>query len=453
MSPGAAQAAGAEARFWEELERGAVAERGRSAGLLVLAILVVATLGDLPLIPAEHRSAALAVRGVAFAYTLAHTALATWARPAYARSYRVLLVVFVVGVGAMCGALGAFARELDGVYLLGVVQALVGYATFIPLRRVDMAVGTVGASAVYLATPALAGLPAERAALAAAVPVLVIFGALSLFAHHQLLLARVEEHAGRAELAARNAELASLGASLEEKVAARTAELARAVRELERSERDLRELGRRAVAAREAESARISRELHDELGQLLTGLKIAATVHGRKLRRSADGAFAEEAERVAAIAEDAIQSVRRVTRELRPAMLDDIGLGAALEWMVATYQERTGIAARAEVRANADELDAEQRTMVYRIAQEALTNAARHGAPTSVQVELAEAAGGLRLVIEDDGVGLPEFPPAEGSGIAGMRERAVGLGAALDVRRAGARGTRVTLDVPLARAS
>ncbi|MBM4362148.1 MAG: sensor histidine kinase, partial [Deltaproteobacteria bacterium] len=263
----------------------------------------------------------------------------------------------------------------------------------------------------------------------------------------------VAEHARRGELAERNAELTALGASLERQVAERTRSLADAVARLERSEAELRELARAASGAREAESARISRELHDELGQLLTGLKISSGVHARRLRRGGHAEGAVEAERLTAIVDDSLQSVRRVSRELRPAMLDDIGLGAALEWMVAGYTDRTGIAARVELLDEALDLDPEQRTALFRVAQEALTNAARHAAATTVTLRLERRDGALSLTIEDDGVGMPAAGGTPGLGLSGMRERARAIGASLDISPGGARGARVTLVLPMPRAA
>jgi signal transduction histidine kinase len=231
----------------------------------------------------------------------------------------------------------------------------------------------------------------------------------------------------------------------------------RDITEQKRAEEDLRESreGLRLLAGhlesiREDERSRISREIHDELGQVLTGLKFDLS----RLVAKPPEDRAELIERVDTmlqLMDETIRSVRRIATELRPGVLDDLGLEAAIEWQSREFQERTGIRCRFVSTLADAGLPDELATAVFRILQETLTNVARHSGATSVNVALKAIEGRLILTVRDDGKGISE-EEAEGRrslGLLGMRERALLLGGYLTVAGRPGRGTTVVLDVPL----
>ncbi len=217
--------------------------------------------------------------------------------------------------------------------------------------------------------------------------------------------------------------------------------------DLLRSRRDLRELSASVVEAREEERRRIARELHDELGQRLTALKIdLATL-------AAQAELSEREPRVAAMQamlDDTLASVRRIASDLRPLMLDDLGLTAAIEWLARDASRRTGIAVHTRLPLAEPAVDQRVATALYRMVQEALTNVARHAQAKSVEVILQVQQQQLVLTVADDGVGLPEqaLQRAGSFGLMGLRERAHMLGGTIDVGRRPRGGTRLTMRLP-----
>jgi len=213
----------------------------------------------------------------------------------------------------------------------------------------------------------------------------------------------------------------------------------------------LQALSRRLVEVQEAERRHIARELHDEIGQVLTGLKLTLETSMR-LRADALKTRLGEAQR---LVNDLITQVREMSLELRPAMLDDLGLLAALLW----HFERFTAQSRVRVTFKHSELEgrrfaSEVETTAYRIVQEALTNIARHAGVSEVTVHLSASQDLLSLQIKDQGTGFdPEVSLASGTstGLAGMRERAELLGGHLTVESAPGAGTRVTVELPLGR--
>jgi two-component system sensor histidine kinase UhpB len=199
---------------------------------------------------------------------------------------------------------------------------------------------------------------------------------------------------------------------------------------LERLEDERRESGRRALMAQELERQRVARELHDEIGQSLTALLL-------QIGRAADRAPAElgpELGEAREAARASLEDVRRVARRLRPEALDDLGLVSALTSLCTGFAERARIRVERHLERGLPPLDPEVELVVYRVAQESLTNAARHADPSRVTVHLEALAGGVLLRVVDDGVGMPaDGPPADGDGIRGMRERALAIGAELAV--------------------
>ena len=209
----------------------------------------------------------------------------------------------------------------------------------------------------------------------------------------------------------------------------------------------LRALAGRIEAAREDERTAIARDIHDQLGQALTALKLDV---GWLRRRLDTPALVEKLDDMARAADEVIRSVRRISADLRPGVLDALGLRAAIEWQADEFAQRSNI--RVDVHAAIGDLQLERSlaTNVFRIFQEALTNVARHASAALVEVSLTLQHGQLHLEVADDGIGVPEVGPRSSTlGILGMRERARRLGGECSVKRRQPRGTVVTVSVPL----
>lgn len=204
---------------------------------------------------------------------------------------------------------------------------------------------------------------------------------------------------------------------------------------LARLQEERRASGRRAIEAQEAERARIGRELHDEVGQALTGVALELQAGERGAAREALQA--------------ALDGVREVTRGLRPEALEDFGLRGALVALATSLADRTGVRVVRELEAALPPLPPESELVVYRVVQEALTNVARHAGAENVTVRVRTIGEVLEVGVVDDGFGREDAP--EGTGIQGMRERALLIGARLTVMRAAdGHGTEVRLAVPVA---
>jgi two-component system, NarL family, sensor histidine kinase UhpB len=212
---------------------------------------------------------------------------------------------------------------------------------------------------------------------------------------------------------------------------------------LDRLESERRESGRRALAAQEQERLRIARELHDEVGQVLTGVMLELEQAARADRMANGDRLAEAREAVRRSLED----VRRIARELRPEALDHLGLQSALRALCTEAAAHKGLRVERELELGDAKVSPELELVIYRVAQESLTNVMRHSGATRVLVAVQNVDGGLRLVVRDDGRGLP--PGTVGEGIAGMRERALHVGGRLTVTSPPGGGTEVRLDVPL----
>lgn len=251
------------------------------------------------------------------------------------------------------------------------------------------------------------------------------------------VLARVRTHV----------ELGRLRRGLEEAVRQRTLEYAEAAEQLRRSQEQLQELAGFLQHVREEERARIARELHDELGQALTVLRIdLAWLRGRC--GAADTEVAAKLAAAHGLVERTIDAVRRISGDLRPAMLDDLGLAAALEHHVAGFAASTGIAC--DLHLNREEFDLDERlaTAVFRIVQEALTNVARHAGVKAVSVAVDDDGETLSLRVSDAGRGFDAAAAQRSLGLLGMRERAKMLGGRLDIRSAPGEGTTVEAELP-----
>lgn len=210
---------------------------------------------------------------------------------------------------------------------------------------------------------------------------------------------------------------------------------------LDRLEGERRESGRRALAAQEAERKRIARELHDEVGQTLTAIALRAQRAAAE-EPTHSQALTEMAETVL----QSLQDVQRIGRELRPEALDDLGLVNALIVLCSRVDGQAGLRVRRDLKWDLPPLSPDVELVIYRVAQEALTNALRHARATEVAVTLRRAANDVVLVVSDDGRGLPA--QANEGGLAGMRERAMLIDADLQIETGSRQGTEIVLRVP-----
>ena len=201
---------------------------------------------------------------------------------------------------------------------------------------------------------------------------------------------------------------------------------------LDRLEEERRESGRRALQAQESERLRIARGLHDEVGQVLTGVLLRL-----------DDEETKEAVR------QALEEVRRIARELRPEMLEHLGLVSALTELSRRFADSSGLRVERRFADDLPPLSDEAELAVYRVAQESLTNVARHAGATEVRVALGRGKGSVVLSVSDDGRGMEHAVAANGhGGLRGMRERALLVGGALAIKRSRAGGVEVRLEVP-----
>lgn len=216
---------------------------------------------------------------------------------------------------------------------------------------------------------------------------------------------------------------------------------------LEANEREFRRLGRAVWRVQEDERRRLARELHDGLGQNLTALKHRLAQIAGELGPGHD-ALRARMEAAIALCSASLEDTRHMSRLLRPPVLDDLGLAPALRWLARSIEESSGLAVVLEL----DELpplDGDTQTLLFRVAQEALNNAARHARAQSVLLRLVPTGAQLQLQVIDDGIG---FDPdqARGSGLGGMRERLRLHGGRLELRSAPGQGSRLRAWVPLA---
>jgi signal transduction histidine kinase len=213
----------------------------------------------------------------------------------------------------------------------------------------------------------------------------------------------------------------------------------------------MRALAGRLQTVREEERARAARDIHDELGYALAAIKLEFTALLRDLPLD-EGPVGQRSQSILELLDAAIQSTRRVATELRPGMLDDLGLVDAVEWLAEEFQARTGTKVKITLPEVDLAIDRERATALFRILQEALTNVAKHANATQVSIRLAEEAGILTLEIHDNGQGITaeQLSAINSLGILGMRERSLLLGGELTVSGVPAFGTTVTVRIPAA---
>jgi signal transduction histidine kinase len=210
----------------------------------------------------------------------------------------------------------------------------------------------------------------------------------------------------------------------------------------------------RLEMAREEERARVARELHDELGQVLTSLKLEFMWLVDELRRSEPKPGIQLVNKLQALTgliEISIQSVRQLSSDLRPAVLDHLGLKEAIQWEATKFEARTGIRCRLQWQLKGEPGDRTRQLAMFRILQEALTNVVRHAHAGAVRIAVRQRGRLMTLTIRDNGRGItrPELASVNSLGLLGMTERARLLGGRISITGSRGRGTTVTLRVPI----
>ena len=247
-------------------------------------------------------------------------------------------------------------------------------------------------------------------------------------------------------------EQKNLNEILEKRVQERT----EALDELSQSREQLRILASRLQSAREEERIGIAREIHDVLAQELTRLKLDLVWLQRRLTKAGNGiekeSLLERISEMGLIADTAIGSVQKIATELRPAVLDSLGLCAAIEWQTRDFQKRSGIICRADIPGDEPIIDREAATAIFRILQESLTNVLRHAGATRVDIRLRQEEDHLVFEVQDNGCGIaPEAISNQMSiGVTGMRERALLLGGRFTIQSRPGMGTVIEVHLPLA---
>lgn len=258
-----------------------------------------------------------------------------------------------------------------------------------------------------------------------------------------------------ANLTSAQRELRDINKNLEERVKSRTEQLAHSEDALRQTGEQLRALSAHLQTIREEERAYISREIHDQLGQMLTAMNIDLAVIERQLLKSGTpstvASVVEKVRYLSGMVESTIQRMRRLALELRPDILDNLGIDEALEWQAKEFQARTSIRCDLSKPARQIAIDEPRAIALFRMFQESLTNILRHAHASKVAIRLQEKDGNVILQIRDDGKGIKEsdLQGIRSLGIIGMRERAAHFGG--DVRFEGkpGEGTTVTIELPL----
>jgi PAS domain S-box-containing protein len=224
----------------------------------------------------------------------------------------------------------------------------------------------------------------------------------------------------------------------------------KAQEDLERSRQELRNLSVHLQSVREIESTRIARKIHDELGQSLTALQMNLSWLTNRLP-AGNKSIRDKTQNMSSLVDATIESVHNITTELRPSLLDDLGLPAAIEWQAADFQKHSGICCQAHIDCGNSVIDKEQATAIFRIFQETLTNIARHARATLCKVDLTVKEKELCLEVTDNGIGITQWQidDTRSFGMIGMRERAHLWGGTVHVRNVKPSGTMVRVLIPL----
>jgi signal transduction histidine kinase len=261
------------------------------------------------------------------------------------------------------------------------------------------------------------------------------------------------EMSARTGLAYGYGELGQLAKTFDEMATAleqRQAERRQAEMELKRSQELFRSLSAHLQDIREEERTRIARKIHDDLGQAMTALKIDLSWLNKRLANDQDG-IREKLQSMVTLINETIETVHNVSEDLRPGILDDFGLAAAVEWQAEEFQRRTGVACTTSLAPDEFDLSKETATNLFRIVQEALTNIIRHANATKVEINLSEKDGLLVLEIQDDGQGISAaaISNPRSFGLIGIRERVHILGGEVDFSGIQDAGTRVIVKLPI----
>ncbi|HET7043825.1 MAG TPA: HAMP domain-containing sensor histidine kinase [Gaiellaceae bacterium] len=298
----------------------------------------------------------------------------------------------------------------------------------------------INAALLVAATLLLAVTPVTiHAPIAWVEATVLVVGLTVMLAANLLLLRAALAPLERLVARMRTVDLLRPGQRLPASGGVEVAELVRSFNEmLARLEDERRESGGRALAAQEAERLRVASELHDEVGQVLTGVLLQLDSR-------------PELEETRRAVRQALEEIRRIAQELRPAMLEHLGLVSALTELSTRFAERSGVRVERRFSRELPPLSPEAELAIYRVAQESLTNVARHAGASRVELALEPGAASVVLQVVDDGRGFDETAPPEGhGGLRGMRERAILVGGALAIKAARAGGVQVRLEVPAA---
>jgi signal transduction histidine kinase len=216
----------------------------------------------------------------------------------------------------------------------------------------------------------------------------------------------------------------------------------------EEAEKELRRLSRQLVQTQEEERKSLSRELHDEVGQMLTALRMEL-MGLQELRTASEDQFGEHLEGAKRLAEQSLRALRDMAMGLRPSMLDDLGLGSAVQWQARQFAKHTGIPVNVQIDGIPPQLPEALRTCIYRVVQEALTNCARHAKARSIDVAIGAQAGVISVSVKDDGIGFdPSNVRGRGLGLVGMQERVMDLRGDLTLASQAQKGTVLSAEIP-----
>ena len=273
----------------------------------------------------------------------------------------------------------------------------------------------------------------------------LVVGLVVMLAANLLLLRPTLSPVDRLVERMRTVDLLRPGQRLAEQGGIEVVEVVRAFNQmLDRLEAERRESSRRALAAQEAERLRIARGLHDEVGQVLTGVLLQLDA----LAEADPDSRRRRADETRHAVRQALEEVRRIAQELRPELLEHLGLVSALTELSRRFADQSGITVEHRFAGDLPRLSAEAELAVYRVAQESLTNIARHAQASHVELTLEPGADSVVLCVADDGRGISEAAPLDGGGLRGMRERAVLVDGAFAVKPGRRGGVEIRLEVP-----